>query len=104
LERLYYGYKDLAGLGIDRSYATIIRLMDEGRFPPSVRVTPGRIGWRAADIEKYRAIVDAGGVPSWAPRPKRPAPPGPKRGRRPGTRVVRGDDGVRRLVAAEAVI
>lgn len=34
---------------------TIWRLRREGKFPPPLRLTKGRIGWRRADLERWLA-------------------------------------------------
>jgi prophage regulatory protein len=37
------------------SRTTLWRLMQAGDFPSSVRISPGRCGWRAADVERWIA-------------------------------------------------
>lgn len=34
---------------------TIWRLRREGKFPPPLRLTKGRIGWRRSDLERWLA-------------------------------------------------
>ena len=40
-------------VGISR--ATVLREVEAGRFPPPVRLSPGRVGWRPTDIEDWVA-------------------------------------------------
>jgi len=35
------------------SHATLWREIKAGRFPKQVRLSPGRVGWRAADIRRW---------------------------------------------------
>jgi prophage regulatory protein len=45
-------WKDVrARLGLSRS--TVWRLMRNGTFPRSIKISPGRIAWLEADIEAY---------------------------------------------------
>jgi prophage regulatory protein len=37
------------------SRTTLWRLAQIGAFPKSVRISPGRCGWRAADVEQWIA-------------------------------------------------
>jgi hypothetical protein len=83
--------------------------MDVGIFPPSIRLSANRIGWRLSDLEKFKASrPNARGEPLpvlWPRRErqaKAAAAPGAKPVGRPrGSRVILGPDGRRRLVLAE---
>jgi prophage regulatory protein len=47
------------------SAPTIWRLVREGKFPPAIRIAPGRVAWRASDIEEWltsRATVGTVGA------------------------------------------
>jgi prophage regulatory protein len=37
------------------SRSTVWRLEKAGKFPPRVRISPGRVGWRASEIHDYIA-------------------------------------------------
>ena len=39
----------------DLSKPTIYRLMNEGKFPRPLRLSPQRVAWRMADIENWLA-------------------------------------------------
>jgi prophage regulatory protein len=43
----------LERLGV--SHVTIWRLQRLGQFPPPIRISPGRVAWREADIEQWIA-------------------------------------------------
>ena len=59
---------DRVGLSVH----TIRRLASRGQFPGSVALSPGRIGWRVADLDAW---VAAGGFRSWVDgRPASAAP------------------------------
>ena len=37
------------------SHATVYRMMSRGEFPRSVRLSPGRTGWRSDEIDEWLA-------------------------------------------------
>ncbi len=39
------------------SYTSIWRLMRAGKFPKSIRISPGRVAWRASEIEAWLGSV-----------------------------------------------
>lgn len=43
------------------SHATLWREVKAGRFPKQVRLSPGRVGWRASEVNRW--LADPGG---WA--------------------------------------
>lgn len=43
---------------------TLLRAVTAGDFPPPIRLTPARRGWRGADILRWVASRDAGGSSS----------------------------------------
>jgi prophage regulatory protein len=58
------------------SGATIWRLRRQGQFPEPIRLSPGRMGWRRADIEQWlseRQAVHGRMRPSPHPRATTPA-------------------------------
>src|SRR5579872_2553285 len=95
--------KDLANHGIKYTWATLNKFMDNGVFPPSVRLSPGRVAWRLTDIEKFIDNLPDGRVRRldslWRPRPSLPPRPGKRRGRQAGTKIMV-IDGRRRVVPA----
>lgn len=51
MERIMRLPEVMAFVGLRRS--TIYRLMQDGRFPPAVKLTTQTVGWRAGDIEEW---------------------------------------------------
>ena len=46
------------------SHATLWREIKAGRFPKQVRLSPGRVGWRASDLRLWLEDPEAWGKPS----------------------------------------
>ena len=61
-EQPAYGSNVLIGIGhlckqIGVSRTTIYRWINEGTFPPSVRISAGAVRWRSEDIEQWRTSL-----------------------------------------------
>lgn len=50
------GRRELTGL----SRSTWYRLEQRGEVPPRIRLSPGRVGWRVADLEEWIARRERG--------------------------------------------
>ncbi len=106
----YLIYKDLSEKkGVTYSRVHLARLMARGVFPPAVSLSENRQAWRESDIDRYLSSRPTWPEPPpvlWPPREKPPAKPRDPAakpvGRPKGSRIVRGDDGRRRLVRPEA--
>ena len=61
--------RDVACL-LDVSLSTLWRLVRNGSFPPPMRVSPGRVGWRAKTVERWIDAREAASGGSGAGREK----------------------------------
>jgi predicted DNA-binding transcriptional regulator AlpA len=46
-------FKDLASRGITYARVHLNRLIREGSFPPPIQLSPSRVAWREADIDRW---------------------------------------------------
>ena len=44
---------------LDIGLTTLWRLVRAGHFPPAMRVSPGRVGWRASTVEAWMDAREA---------------------------------------------
>jgi predicted DNA-binding transcriptional regulator AlpA len=51
--KLYYCYVDLLRLGYVGNRVSLGRMIKAGQFPPAVQLAPGRVGWRAVDLQEF---------------------------------------------------
>lgn len=49
------GYSDLKDYGIYKSRDALNAMIKTGEFPPSFRISPGRVAWRTSEIEEWAA-------------------------------------------------
>src|SRR5262249_42937061 len=60
-------YGDLAAFVITYARVHINRLIKDGKFPPPVRISANRIGWRRSDIVEFARSRET--VPRPTPKP-----------------------------------
>ena len=106
MQETFVSFPELRGHGIRASRVSVNKWMDLGIFPPSIRISPNRVGWSIFSIELFKASRPDAREPAprlWPrrERPVKPVDPAKPVGRPKGSRVIRGPDGVRRLVRAE---
>jgi predicted DNA-binding transcriptional regulator AlpA len=91
-------FAQLREQGINYTRVHLNRLMDRGLFPPAIRLSPNRIVWRQADIDRFKASrpTSCESAPVLWPvrKPKKgrgqTASCSEPVGRKPGSRVVGG--------------
>ena len=58
------------------SPSTLDRMVGRGEFPPPLRLSPGRVGWRRTTVQRWLAEREAASVrrvPDVPPSPRHPA-------------------------------
>jgi predicted DNA-binding transcriptional regulator AlpA len=63
-------YEDLRERGLVPSRQHLCRLINAGRFPRPIKVTPGRNGWTERQIEEHLAALTAAARTAAAKRGK----------------------------------
>jgi predicted DNA-binding transcriptional regulator AlpA len=106
VQEVFITFPELRDHGIRASRVSVNKWMDLGIFPPSIRISPNRVGWSIFSIELFKASRPDAREPAprlWPPRerPVKPVDPAKPVGRPRGSKVVRGPDGRRRLVRPE---
>jgi len=51
--------------------STVYRMVQEGRFPPPIQLTPSRIGWRWSAVLQWLNAREAGNPTSHRPRARK---------------------------------
>jgi prophage regulatory protein len=69
-------FPELKNVGVPHSAPQIWRLEKAGKFPRRVHITPGRVGWVAAEIDAFlKERIAARDTETVAPRPRSPGRP-----------------------------